>query len=110
MQGQCHAVAAFVICASDRCHQDSGRDLLRGRQLVEQLMTQKKLNKTTAAVPTLACATLLSVGWPEQHGVSLSTESAHRSGRPPADSRERCGCRATTTVRYTSANNSGCAT
>jgi hypothetical protein len=43
----------------------------------------KKFIKITAAVSTFACATLLSVGWSEQHGVSLSTESAQaRVGRP----------------------------
>ena len=46
-------------------------------------MTQRKLIKITAAVSTFACATLLSVGWSEQHGVSLSVESAQaRVGRP----------------------------
>ena len=46
-------------------------------------MTQKKLIKITAAVSTFACAALLSVGWSEQHGVSLSVESAQaRVGRP----------------------------
>ena len=46
-------------------------------------MTQKKLIKVTAAVSTFACATLLSVGWSEQHGASLSVDSAQaRVGRP----------------------------
>ena len=46
-------------------------------------MTQKKLIKVTVAVSTFACATLLSVGWSEQHGVSLSVDSAQaRFGRP----------------------------
>jgi hypothetical protein len=46
-------------------------------------MTQRKLIKITAAVSTFACAALLSVGWSEQHGVSLSVESAQaRVGRP----------------------------
>ena len=46
-------------------------------------MTQKKLIKITAAVSTFACAALLSVGWSEQHGVSLSVDSAQaRVGRP----------------------------
>ena len=46
-------------------------------------MTQRKLIKVTAAVSTFACATLLSVGWSEQHGVSLSADSAQaRVGRP----------------------------
>ena len=46
-------------------------------------MTQRKLIKITAAVSTFACATLLSVGWSEQHGVSLSVDNAQaRVGRP----------------------------
>ena len=46
-------------------------------------MTQKKLIKITAAVSTFACAALLSVGWSEQHGASLSVEGAQaRVGRP----------------------------
>jgi hypothetical protein len=46
-------------------------------------MTQRKLIKITAAVSTFTCAALLSVGWSEQHGVSLSVESAQaRVGRP----------------------------
>ena len=46
-------------------------------------MTQRRLIKITAAVSTFACAALLSVGWSEQHGVSLSVESAQaRVGRP----------------------------
>jgi hypothetical protein len=39
--------------------------------------------KMAIAIPTFACATLLSFGWSEQHGVSLSVESAQaRVGRP----------------------------
>src|ERR1700720_2072675 len=46
-------------------------------------MTQRKLIKITVAVSTVACATLLSVGWSEQRGVSLSVEKAEaRVGRP----------------------------
>src|SRR6188472_3563841 len=46
-------------------------------------MTQTRLIKITAAVSTFACAALLSVGWSEQHGASLSVESAQaRVGRP----------------------------
>jgi len=46
-------------------------------------MKRKNLIKVTAAVSTFACAALLSVGWSEQHGASLSVESAQaRVGRP----------------------------
>ena len=46
-------------------------------------MTRKKLIKITAAVATFACTALLSVGASEQHGVSLSVDSAQaRVGRP----------------------------
>ena len=46
-------------------------------------MKRTKLIKITAAVSTFACAALLSVGWSEQHGASLSVESAQaRVGRP----------------------------
>src|SRR5690242_19437541 len=39
--------------------------------------------KTLAVTSTFACATLLSLGWSEQGGVSLSIESAQaRIGRP----------------------------
>jgi hypothetical protein len=39
--------------------------------------------KIAIAIPTFACATLLSFGWSEQRGVSLSIESAQaRVGRP----------------------------
>ena len=39
--------------------------------------------KIAIAATTLACATLFSVGWSEQRGVSLSIESAQaRIGRP----------------------------
>jgi hypothetical protein len=54
-----------------------------GGQLVEKPMTRKKLIKITAAVSTFACTALLSVGASEQHGVSLSVDSAQaRVGRP----------------------------
>jgi hypothetical protein len=46
-------------------------------------MTKKGLTKIAVAVSTVACATLLSVGWSEQRGVSLSVEEAQaRVGRP----------------------------
>ena len=46
-------------------------------------MTQTGLIKIAAAVSTFACTALLSVGWSEEHGVSLSVESAQaRVGRP----------------------------
>lgn len=39
--------------------------------------------KIAIAIPAFACATLLSFGWSEQRGVSLSVESAQaRVGRP----------------------------
>lgn len=54
-----------------------------GGQLVEKLVTQRKLIKIKAAISAFAFATLLSVGGSEQHGVSLSVESAQaRVGRP----------------------------
>ncbi len=41
------------------------------------------LRKFAIAAPVFACAVLLSVGWSEQGGVSLSVESAQaRVGRP----------------------------
>jgi hypothetical protein len=46
-------------------------------------MKQMSLTKVAIAASTFACATLLSFGWSEQHGVSLSVESAQaRVGRP----------------------------
>ena len=45
-----------------------------------KLMSQGKI---AIAIPAFACATLLSFGWSEQRGVSLSVESAQaRIGRP----------------------------
>ena len=46
-------------------------------------MKRMSLGKIAIAATTLACATLLSFGWSEQRGVSLSIESAQaRVGRP----------------------------
>src|SRR6478735_7254075 len=46
-------------------------------------MRKISLTKIAIAVSTFACAGLLSVGWSEQRGVSLSVESAQaRVGRP----------------------------
>jgi hypothetical protein len=46
-------------------------------------MKQKSLTTVAIAASTFACAALLSVGWSEQRGVSLSVESAQaRVGRP----------------------------
>jgi hypothetical protein len=46
-------------------------------------MTKISLTKIAIAVSTFACAGLLSVGWSEQRGVSLSVEEAQaRVGRP----------------------------
>ena len=43
----------------------------------------KQVSKSALAVSVFACATILSVGWSEQGGVSLSVESAQaRVGRP----------------------------
>ena len=43
----------------------------------------KQVSKYALAVSVFACATILSVGWSEQGGVSLSVESAQaRVGRP----------------------------
>jgi hypothetical protein len=46
-------------------------------------MKRMSLGKIAIATTTFACATLLSFGWSEQRGVSLSIESAQaRVGRP----------------------------
>ena len=46
-------------------------------------MKQMKLKTIAIATSTFACAALLSIGWSEQRGVSLSVESAQaRVGRP----------------------------
>ena len=46
-------------------------------------MTQTTVTKVAIATSTFACAALLSFGWSEQRGVSLSVESAQaRVGRP----------------------------
>ena len=46
-------------------------------------MNQLSLAKIAIATTTFACTALLSVGWSEQRGVSLSVESAQaRIGRP----------------------------
>jgi hypothetical protein len=46
-------------------------------------MTRMSFGKVAIAATTFACATLFSVGWTEQGGVSLSVDSAQaRIGRP----------------------------
>jgi hypothetical protein len=46
-------------------------------------MKQMKLKTVAIATSTFACAALLSIGWSEQRGVSLSVERAQaRVGRP----------------------------
>ena len=46
-------------------------------------MKRMSLGKIAIATTTFACATLLSFGWSQQRGVSLSIESAQaRVGRP----------------------------
>ncbi|MGY2846584.1 hypothetical protein ACVIWU_003543 [Bradyrhizobium sp. USDA 4509] len=46
-------------------------------------MTQRIVRNTAIALSTIACATLLSITWSEQGGVSASVESAQaRVGRP----------------------------
>ena len=46
-------------------------------------MKHAGLGKTAIAVSVFACATMLSIDWTEQKGVSLSVESAQaRVGRP----------------------------
>jgi hypothetical protein len=46
-------------------------------------MKRMSLGKIAIATTTVACVTLLSLGWSEQRGVSLSIESAQaRVGRP----------------------------
>jgi hypothetical protein len=43
----------------------------------------KHMTKVAIATSTFACAALLSFGWSDQHGISLSVESAQaRVGRP----------------------------
>jgi hypothetical protein len=43
----------------------------------------KQVRKSAIAVSAFACAAILSFGWSEQGGISLSVESAHaRVGRP----------------------------
>src|ERR1700731_4298303 len=47
-------------------------------------MKQMSLTTVAIAASTFACAALLSFGWSEQRGVSLSVEKAAvRVGRPP---------------------------
>src|SRR3974377_2244432 len=49
----------------------------------EKAMKQTSIGKVAIATMTFACTALLSVGWSEQRGVSLSIESAQaRIGRP----------------------------
>ena len=46
-------------------------------------MKRKSLTTVAIAASTFACASLLSFGWSEQGGISLSIESAQaRVGRP----------------------------
>jgi len=46
-------------------------------------MTRIRFAKIAIATTTFACTALLSLGWNEQHGASLSVESAQaRAGRP----------------------------
>ena len=48
-----------------------------------KIMTKISLTRIAIAVSTFACAGLLSVGWSEQRGVSLSVDEAQaRVGRP----------------------------
>jgi hypothetical protein len=50
---------------------------------MEVVMTQMNPKTVVVATSTFACAALLSFGWSEQRGVSLSIESAQaRVGRP----------------------------
>jgi hypothetical protein len=50
---------------------------------MEKAMKRLSLAKMAIATTTFACTALLSVGWSEQHGASLSIESAQaRIGRP----------------------------
>jgi hypothetical protein len=52
-------------------------------QLWRNAMTQMTLRKVAIVVSAFACTALLSFGWSEQGGVSLSVESAQaRVGRP----------------------------
>jgi hypothetical protein len=54
-----------------------------GQIAKEKAMKQMKLKTVAIATSTFACAALLSIGWSEQRGVSLSVESAQaRVGRP----------------------------
>src|SRR6516225_8704319 len=56
--------------------------IIRSSQIREENM-QMRLRTFAIATSAFACATLLSFGWSEQSGVSLSVESAQaRIGRP----------------------------
>jgi len=60
-----------------------GAPFTAGRKQRSQSMKQMSLRKVAIATSTFACAALLSFGWSEQRGVSLSIESAQaRVGRP----------------------------
>src|ERR1700751_4345894 len=51
--------------------------------IMEKAMKRLSLAKMAIATTTFACTALLSVGWSEQRGASLSIESAQaRIGRP----------------------------
>jgi hypothetical protein len=54
-----------------------------GKQVWRKVMNQMSLTTGVIAASTFACAALLSFGWSEQGGVSLSVDSAQaRVGRP----------------------------
>jgi hypothetical protein len=60
-----------------------GGEAALGSIVEERAMKQMSLRKGIIAASTIACGTLLSLGWSEQSGVSLSVDSAQaRVGRP----------------------------
>ncbi len=61
-------------------HNDKGSDQ---KELARNIMKQICFRKIVIATSTFACAALLSLGWSEQRGVSLSIDSAQaRVGHP----------------------------
>ena len=61
----------------------AGRQHLFYKPILEQTKNQMRPRKLAIAGSAFACAALLSFGWSEQRGVSLSVESAQaRGGRP----------------------------
>jgi hypothetical protein len=83
-------MSSWQLCASDVDFIDFAQGKQAGAslrfvmgQLWRKSMKQVGLGKVAIAVSAFACATMISIGWSEQGGVSLSVESAQaRVGRP----------------------------